>query len=448
MATYTFDRKSDPKLIIVDISFAAITVQELYDVIRDYEDEPSNMDLPRIVSGGGKEELGGGVSVGITVTLYDWYLQFAARPGLDYALCEISGGNLVGFNTTTEQYYVPIYPSAFTTVVRTSSSSATLIEQEALQFASFQNGVWIDIVNGAAGTAYPLGTREFPVNNVADAQTIAMERGFNNLFILGDIAFEDVDDLNGFTVYGQSHDTTITLEGCSTNGAVFRNATVSGDLSGSAIFHDCLLGTFTGFEGHAHKCTLNGKITLAGSEAVSFYDCVDGFAGFGEPIIDFGGSGRGLNVRGWFGGLRLENKSGPEDVSINFTAGRLEIASDVTDGEIVVRGVGQISENSGTATVAATGLVNAQIVADEVWDEVFSEHIVPGSMAEFMRNIIGVVGENIAWSGMSHDSNHNLTAATITQYEDKTLAVIRKQWILAATYDGDNELQTYELKEV
>jgi hypothetical protein len=61
---------------------------------------------------------------------------------------------------------------------------------------------------------------------------------------------------------------------------------------------------------------------------------------------------------------------------------------------------------------------------------------------------LGISGQNVVWTTMTHDANHNLTAATITQYTDNTLTIVRKQWTLTATYNVTSELTSYDLVEV
>ncbi len=258
-------------------------------------------------------------------------------------------------------------------VINTVSSLVDSIVQQLaeIEYASFGGGISIDVANGTPGTIYPCGTLRQPVDSLADAIVIATERGFSKFYILGNITLGATDDVDGYYVVGEnSLETTITvIDGCSSVGANFQNCKIQGvlDESGCSITKSSRIGNLSGFSGFIGDCVLEGTIVLAGSSDVALFDCIDGFAGFGEPIIDFGGSGRGANIRGYQGGLRLENKSGSEDVSIGLDAGRLEIASDVIAGEIVVRGVGQISENSGSAVVSDSGLVNAQASADATW---------------------------------------------------------------------------------
>lgn len=87
-------------------------------------------------------------------------------------------------------------------------------------------------------------------------------------------------------------------------------------------------------------------------------------------------------------------------------------------------------------------------IADQVWNEALTDHATAGSFGEIIARIQGVTGENVKWSGLAFDSNNNMTAATITQYTDKTLTTSVRSWTVTATYNANSELQTYQLAEV
>lgn len=70
-----------------------------------------------------------------------------------------------------------------------------------------------------------------------------------------------------------------------------------------------------------------------------------------------------------------------------------------------------------------------------------------GTLQTAVEDALGLIGENVRWSGMAFDSNDNLISSVITQYEDNTLAVERKKWQLTATYDTQSRLTSHELKE-
>ncbi len=100
-----------------------LDIQYLINQIRDQEDDAvPAMVYPKIANASGKEDLGGGVKVGITVQLLSsWQVRFQARAGPTYIQCQITGGNLVGGLGGN-----PIATSAFTQVVQVSSAAATI----------------------------------------------------------------------------------------------------------------------------------------------------------------------------------------------------------------------------------------------------------------------------------------------------------------------------------
>lgn len=68
-----------PRLVIVDAPSQEVTIQDLHDTLRDIEDEPANLIYPDLISTAGKEDLGGGVFVGLTATLQNAQLAFERR---------------------------------------------------------------------------------------------------------------------------------------------------------------------------------------------------------------------------------------------------------------------------------------------------------------------------------------------------------------------------------
>jgi hypothetical protein len=318
------------------------------------EDTTPGENYEYLISAAGKEPLGGGVSVGITTTLNNAYVAFEARPGPDWILCIISGGNLVAEDHLGAELD-PRYPTAFTTIDRTASSSATLSDLSAIQYSSFDGAVTIDILNGVAGTAYNIGTLENPVNNIPDAITIANERGFEKFRIHGDLTLGAGDNVDGFEFEGHSPSkTSITiLDAASVIGCEFKEATVNGTLDGNAVLERCVVNNLNYIEGSIENCTLIGIITLSGTKPTKIYNCFDGTPGYdNNPIIDCGGSGRGLTVGAFTGGIDIRNKTGSEIIDLNLLTGRIILQETVTNGTIYCRGIGRVIDNStGTANV-------------------------------------------------------------------------------------------------
>jgi hypothetical protein len=82
MATRTDVRVAwslSPRVVTVDAPSTSISIQDLHDTLRILEQRPTNLVYPSLISSAGKENLGSGVSVGITSTLRNAQLAFAAR---------------------------------------------------------------------------------------------------------------------------------------------------------------------------------------------------------------------------------------------------------------------------------------------------------------------------------------------------------------------------------
>jgi len=349
------------RIIEVEAPATEVTIQELINAIREWEDEQSSMGYTHVVEGSGKEDLGGGVKVGITLKLLNWKLKFADRGGPNWTTCNVRGGNLVAIDGNGDSMF-PIAPASYVTVSLTSSSSATLQELEDIQFSSFQNCVHIDVVNGVAGTDYPIGTPRMPVNNLADAKVIASARGFSCLDIIGNITFFSGQNIDNFEIEGENTMfTTITIQsGVSTNNTEFKTATLQGTLNGFVQIHNCSILTLSGLRGEIFDTAILGNITLAGNntEIVHFYKCWSVLVGVGFVEINMAGDGPALGLRSHIGSVKIKNKTGSAKIVIDFVSGRVDLDSTITAGNILVRGVGYIASNLATGiTLNTDGLV-------------------------------------------------------------------------------------------
>lgn len=406
----SFDKVN--KVITVDAPDTEITIQNLLNSIREYEDELTSLDIPKICSCAGKESLGGGVSVGLTLTLLDdWQLAFEARSGPDYIQCKVSGGNIVATNVNGA-----IEPTAFTQVLITASSSATQSDIAAIQYSSFGGGVSINIANGAAGTEYNIGTIENPCNNFADGLLIAIERGFSTFFITGDVILSSGIDFKEMNFVGESKTkTVITIDASAdVEKCEFYDAEITGILDGGNVLKNCLIGNINYINGFIEQCVLKtGTITLGGSEEAHFLDCWSGVVGTATPIIDMGGSGQGLGMRNYNGGIELRNKSGPEKVSIDLNSGQIILHSTVTNGEIMLRGLGHLTDNSAGATVNSADLICYDTIGDAVW-----EHTDAEFLTKILKNKKSLIKNGSIWELIVYDDD-NITPILNKALKDK-----------------------------
>jgi len=161
----TLDWDSSPRVLTVLSPSTELTIQDLVDTLRDFEDGPKGMTEDSLVDAAGKEFLGGTTYVGVTATLQNCIIAFEARGGPSWVLCSISGGNVVAVDGNGDPIDARL-PTAYVSVDRTASASATLQEQEALQYSSFEGVVTYDSSSTYSGTEFPVGTLQAPVNNL------------------------------------------------------------------------------------------------------------------------------------------------------------------------------------------------------------------------------------------------------------------------------------------
>jgi len=459
---------TSPRLIKIPAPLTIVSIQDLSNAIKNWEDEPANLAYPKLIDTTGKEDLGGGILVGLTAELQDAQVYFEARTESDssgtvttldtngttlidsaatfitdgiysgdtilnmtdgsaatvltidsetqithfplddgtdndwdfgdsYKIwnkveCEINGGNLVAVDNvgTTISAFLP---TAFTYVVRTSASSATLQEQADIEYSSFQNGVWVDVVSGTAGVTFPTGTPRQPSSNLTDAQSIADVRGFKIIYVMESLTIAAGPTHEDMLFIGRSpKTTTITIDAAAdVTDCEYQDALVTGTLDGKCYLTACAVKNLLFISGHLERCILReGTVTLAGTGIGMFNRCSSvsaSDAGVDIPEIDFNGSGQTAALQGFDGSIRLKNKTGASDnVEINLASGKVWIDSDVTAGILNIRGVGEVVDNSVGATVNTDGLLNPAIIADQVWNETASDHEAAGSMGKKLKD--------------------------------------------------------------
>lgn len=327
------------------------------------------------------------------------------------------------------------------------NNAAGLISNAAIEYASFNGGVSVDVTSSNTGTVFPIGTPQAPVNNLQDAMLIAVTRGFGVVFAIGDLTIDSGYDYTDMTFIGESKTkSTITVSAAATViNCEFYEATVTGTLDGGSTIEHCIIIDLNYINGVIESCMLKGTIVLGGGAEAHILDCWSGIAGAGTPVIDLGGSGQDLALRAYSGGVKLINKSGADSVSIDLVSGRLEIDSTVTAGVIIVRGIGHLDDNSIGASVESHDLLNVDNVSLAVWDTDFADFTDVGTMGYIMTALLGLAGDNVAWSNITHNAAHLMTAARITLYTDNTLVTPVKSWDVTSTYDGDGEILSHEV---
>lgn len=365
----TFDGQN--KIIQVDPGVTSVDVRTIYSRWKEWVMLSDNAKWAKAFRVTGGDPIGGGLFSPIFFFLVNgWTLRPDDTSG-DHELT-------VSLNLYSDPDTAPRFTTVAGVTISNKTSDAAITNIDLLEFSSFQNAVTIDVIGGTAGTAFPKGTPQSPVNNLDDALTIAQARGIGTLSLIGDFDFNGTQNISGYSIIGESRERTeITIAPSVTISNVeFDNLTiVSGTLDGEAVAKNCTIVDLDYVNGIIESCILEGTITLGFGTIAHILDSWSGVVGNNTPTIDLGGSGQSLTLRNYNGGIKLINKTGPESVSIDMASGQVKIAASVTDGTIICRGVGEISENFSTGTaVVIDKMLNVNTIAGQVWDTDLSSH--------------------------------------------------------------------------
>ena len=298
-------------------------------------------------------------------------------------------------DTDSDLYDLTGFVNPIRVFIQPSESEIIQLNSAAIEYSSYSGGVSYDETSPYSGTLYPNGTPQQPVNSVYDAQDIAIDRGFTTIFILSDLDVPADVTMQGATLIGAGKDrTTITIpDAANVSKMTYLDSTVTGYLDGNNTLKDCLVSNLNYIKGYIEGCVLSpGTITLSGTEVAHFLDCYSGQPGTGTPIIDMANSGQALALRNYNGGIKLINKTGTEDVSIDLNSGQVILDNTVTGGTIVVRGVGKLIDTNGdhihSGTWNGVTIVNEAVTPDSIakanWAELVIDNQDPGTLGELV----------------------------------------------------------------
>ena len=495
----SIDYQPSPRVVEVAAPSTELTVQDLVDTVRVSEEAfTQGLSFDKLIDAAGKEDLGGGVLVGITANLQDAQVSFEPRRtpavtstvttgsgaginGLqtfvdtsadfitagvqrgslvinftdnsiadvhevvnantlttktlvngtdnEYDIadvyhvfniiqCNISGGNLVA-EDENDVSISSVVPTAFTQVVRTASSSATLQELQDIQYSSFNGGVTVDVSSSYSGTTFPVGTARQPVNNFVDALSIAATRGFTTFYVIGNATIDSGLDYSGYRIVGESKNKTIlTINAAATvTNAEYSNATIEGTLDGGNVIVDCAINDLSFVDGYLERCILNGTVTLSGSVNANFLDCYSGVPGTSTPTIDMGGSGSGMTIRNYNGGIKIQNKTGSDNATIDLNSGQIIIDDTVTTGVVVLRGVGKWTNKatySGGATITDE-LINPSSIIDTLDANTYDGVAFSDVLKNLLAMATGKIVESPSGVFQFYEQDNSTVAFTLTK---------------------------------
>lgn len=338
----TVDWSSTPFLITCpqsDLTFVSgtkyqITVEYLWQLLRNFSDKEEAITQPIIFTNTPPT-----ASTPRIIEVNDSYYQWQFEDGV-YSV-EIIGGNSNIRDVEVKN-----------TVSVGTNNTTGFIDPVFLEASLFNGNVYIDAINGVAGTSKTpaggiIGTVQTPSNNLNDALIIAQTRGIFEFLIRGDLTISEGDFTAGYVFKGTSPiSSAITIESlASVNNCEFWNTYIEGEVDNNNVVKECLIGNVTSFDGFLDRCGLNSVLSLGGFGQTTLIDCFSNIAGELTPEINIG-IGSALAIRGYKGGVEFTNKTGEDKVSADMDSGQVKVADTCIAGIIILRGSGDLIDHS------------------------------------------------------------------------------------------------------
>lgn len=390
--------------------------------LKNLEDSEVGMIYPDTHKHNSEVSLGGLVYARVIEIINDFTITFEDG---QYAVNLVGANSNIGDKINVNQVSVR------------SNNSAGMTSAPALEYASYNNCITVDSSSIYSGTSYPVGTLQQPVNNLNDAILIASYRGFSTIHFISDYTFaSNIYFEYTFKGVGKNF-TNLFFNNTTFNNCVFERCKLSGALTNTSTIeaNNCFIDNLQNVSLTAKSCVFFGITSLTANGASNFYDCYDGIPGIGKPTINVN-TCTSLGIWNYQGALHLSHIETPGTViSFMIAQGRLFVDETDIEGNIIVKGMGDVFGSSGGTVLDLEGLITKETISEAVWDEPLINHVIPGSTGsttavskfEGMIHVDSVLGVNstIFPVGTHSYPTNNLTNALIidTIYGFKRLHV-------------------------
>jgi hypothetical protein len=219
------------------------------------------------------------------------------------------------------------------------------------QTAVYNGKVVYDVITGVAGTTYPTGTHSQPSNNLTDALAIAASTGADTLEVHGLLTLDQ--DVTKFRIIGGTNSRLdrLSLAGFDIDESIIEDMEVAGDGQGTVEMVRCNLDNTTGMVGTFRDCGFMNTVTLA-TGTTYIIDCFSEVQGNTKPVLNCNNVLVDVGFRRYTGGLSVINSNNAgSTLSFDLASADLLLNASVAEGDIVVRGIGTMTQNQGANVV-------------------------------------------------------------------------------------------------
>lgn len=211
---------------------------------------------------------------------------------------------------------------AYNVLVQYSVSNlvdAALVNAEELSYAG---AVWLDENTANTGTNYPMGTSAFPVNNISDADAIAVQYGLTQYNFRGTFTTEMGYSHTRFVGIGPVNSSVIIVNSHTMHECIFERCSVAGsglmDGAGCQMVEG-IINAFTGWNGVVSDSGIVGTTTVSGQLLGRSVSAIgsNGVDPLDDPtIIDYGGANSVVKMVSHGGDWQFQNTGATSQVHI------------------------------------------------------------------------------------------------------------------------------------
>lgn len=260
----------------------------------------------------------------------------------------------VGVNLYTDELENPFIVGDGS-AVSLRNSDAAVVDTGVAQNLDYGGVVNINTNVGVPGTEYPSGTLARPVNTISDAKVIAQANGIHNYHIFGSVIIDE--DLYNSTIYGGNLGDVVTINGVNVSGTTFKQCLLQGSYIGPITGDNCIIKDgFSGMSGYFQHCGFQGKMYFNRGVETTLVDCHSQVPGLNSPSI-FLNEDCSLSMRKYSGGMTIYDSKTGTTVTLEFMAGNCKILSGNTGGQLVIRGIATLTDESTGTDVNIDGLI-------------------------------------------------------------------------------------------
>ena len=409
--SFSFD--GDNKIIQIGDNTTSIDIQDLYNGWKEWVISANNAVYEQVFRFVGGDPLPGSKKLGTTYFIMNGW-KIRPYSGNHTLLVD---GNLYAEDGTSP--YVTALGSYNVMIINSVSSlvDSTVQQLPEIEYASFNGGITVDPLSGIDSTAYPAGTPSTPCKTIMNAYEIDLVRGFNKVFLKGDLEIDSFPDglIKDVSVIGIGGYRTnvVTINNTLATNVFVQNLTVSGTckLGSDVHIHDCRIINL----GNASIIVEDSKLTGGSYNDVDLKNCfIDG-----DIIVDDNGyfTGTGIIFEGDFtsiemgvnstvsldiesGYLLLKNSTSGCLSEFNLRGGELELDTTCSGGDFYAEGYGVLYGDPIELgmNVKANHLMSLDTITNSNWNYDITTVTDSTTIAGYIKNKVLSVAKYIGLS--------------------------------------------------